>query len=348
MGIDRMNQKTKFTISGQVAKAMMFANDGRTSRTLIVDNANETTRINLSAEAEINGDFIFGSQFEVEYPGNNAAVVTLHQGNGDNNRPSTFFGERKAEVFVAHKRYGKIWLGQGGAATDEIVEADLSGTTASGNYADAGVMGAAFVFFNDRTKSWDGPAVGDVVVSLNGNKDDRIRYDTPTIGGFYASASFTSGGPGEAALRYGGKAGPFEVAAGIGFANLSGINATVEDRVVGSASVLHESGLNLTISGGRQQHKDAARDDGTSYYGKIGYIAKLFGVGPTALGFDYGVYRDYGQNDDKAQQYSLGIVQHFEEIGSQLYLLGKTYKLDRTSTDFDDIRLLMVGGRVVF
>ena len=341
-------KSVKLTISGHVAKAMMFADDGRTSRTMIVDNANETTRINLSAEAEINGDFTFGSQFEVEYPGNNASVVTLHEGNGDSNRPATFFGERKAEVFLGHKRFGKIWLGQGSISTDEIVQSDLSGTAVSGNYADAGVMGAAFLFYNKQTQSWDGPAVGDVINSLNGNNDDRIRYDTPTIGGFFASAAFVSGGAADAALRYAGKAGPFELAASVGYLNLNGINATADNRVSGSASVLHESGINLTIAGGRQQHKNAARSDGKSLYGKVGYIAKLFGVGPTAFGFDYGVYDDYGQNGDEAKQYSLGVVQHFEDIGSQIYVLGKTYELDRTNTSYDDIRLLMVGARIAF
>ena len=129
---------------------------------------------------------------------------------------------------------------------------------------------------------------------------------------------------------------------------MNGINATADNRVSGSASVLHESGINLTIAGGRQQHKNAARSDGKSLYGKVGYIAKLFGVGPTAFGFDYGVYDDYGQNGDEAKQYSLGVVQHFEDIGSQIYVLGKTYELDRTNTSYDDIRLLMVGARIAF
>ena len=340
--------KVKLIIGGHVAKAVLFADDGKTSRTMIVDNGAATTRFNFLAEAPVTEDFAFGAQLEFEQSTNNSGSVTLHEGNGDNSRANDSLTKRVAEVTMTDRRFGKIWLGHGSTATDAIVESDLSGTAVSGNYADSAVIGTAFVFFNDQTKSWDGPAVGDVVVSLNGSLDDRIRYDTPTIGGFFASASFTSGGPGEAALRYADKIGPFELAAAIGYANLSGINTTVDDRVVGSASILHESGLNLSISAGRQNHKDAARDDGKSIYGKVGYIAKLFGVGPTAFGLDYGVYDDYGQNNDEAKTYSFGVVQHFEEIGSQLYLLGKAYELDRTDTSFDDIRLLMVGARVVF
>ncbi|MEK7246511.1 MAG: porin [Pseudomonadota bacterium] len=340
--------KVKLVIGGHVAKAVLFAGDGKASRTLIVDNAAATTRFNFSADAPVNDDFSFGSQFEAETPANNASVVTIHEGNGDTNRTRNTFTGRKAEVMMTDKRFGKIWLGLGSVSTDEIVEADLSGTAVSGNYADSATIGTAFVFYNPQTRTWDGPAVGDVVVSLNGNNDDRIRYDTPTYGGFFASAAFVSGGAADAALRYAGKAGPFEFAAAIGYYNLSGINTTVDNQVVGSASVLHESGLNLSFSAGRREHKDAARDDGKSLYGKIGYIAKLFGVGPTAFGIDYGVYDDYGQNNDEAKQYSIGVVQHFEEIGSQIYLLGKAYELDRTDASFDDIRLVMAGARVVF
>ena len=253
-------EKVKLVVSGHVNKAVLFADDGNTSRTLIVDNGAATTRLNFLAEAPVTEDFSFGAQFEFEYSSNNSGIVTLHEGNGGTNRANT----------------------------------------------------------------------------------------TPTYGGFFASGSFTSGGPGEAALRYSGKLGPFELAAALGYANLSGINTTVDDQVVGSASILHESGLNASFSAGKRNHKAAARDDGKSIYGKIGYIAKVFGVGPTAFGIDYGVYDDYGQNNDEAKTYSIGAVQHFDDIGSQVYLLGKAYELDRTGTSYDDIRLLMVGARVAF
>lgn len=342
-------EKVKLTIGGHVNKAVLFADDGKTSRTLIVDNGAATTRINFLAEATVTEDFSFGAQLEFEASSNHSGIVTLHEGNGDSNRANTTHTERKAEVMMTHKRFGRIWLGQGSTATDEIVESDLSGTAVSGNYADSSVIGSAFVFYNTRTRSYtNSPAVGDVINSLNGSMDDRIRYDTPTIAGFFASGSFTSGGPGEAALRYSDKLGPFELAAALGYANLSGINTTVEDRIVGSASILHESGLNASVSAGKQQHKAATRDDGKSIYGKIGYIAKVFGVGPTAFGIDYGVYNNYGQNNDEAKTYSIGVVQHFDDVGSQVYLLGKAYELDRTGASFDDIRLLMVGARVAF
>ena len=340
--------KVKLNIYGQVNKAMLFVGDGKTSRSMIVDNAAGSTRLGFIADAPVNADFSFGAQFENEFSSNNSGVVTL-QGNGDNNRANTGFTERVAEVTMTHKRFGKVSLGQGSVSTDGIVESDLSGTPISGNYADSATVGTAILFYNSTTRTTSGsPTVGDVVNSLNGNLDDRIRYDTPTYAGFTASAAFVSGGAADAALRYAGKFGDFELAAALGYYNSSSLSSTAQDRVVGSASVLHASGLNASFAAGTQNHKGANRDDGTSLYGKIGYIAKVFGVGPTNFGVDYGVYDDYGQNGDEAKTYSVGVVQQFDDIGSQVYILGKIYELDRTGASYDDVKLVMTGVRVAF
>lgn len=340
--------KVKLVLSGQVSKALLFADDGNTGRTLVVDNPAASTRVNFSALAPVTKDFSFGAQFEVEMPSNNASVVTL-QGNGDNNQASTTFVERKAEVMMTHARFGKLSLGQGSTATDGVIEADLSNTAVSGNYADSALVGAGMLFYNSTTKTTSGsPTVGDVFNTLNGGNDDRVRYDTPTVAGFTGSAAFVSGGASDAALSYGGKIGDFELAAMVGYYNPSSISTTVDHRFSGSASVLHSSGLNLTVAGGKQEFKAASRDNGTSLYGKLGYTAKIFGVGPTNFGVDYGVYDDYGQNGDEATTYSIGAVQQFESIGSQVYILGKVYELDRTSASYDDIKLVMTGVRLAF
>lgn len=340
--------KVKLVLSGQVNKALLFADDGNTGRKMIVDNPTASTRINFSAEAPVTADFSFGAQHEAEIPTNNASVVTL-QGNGDYNQASRSFVARKSEVMMTHKRFGKLWLGQGSTATDGVIEADLSNTAVSGNYADSALVGAAILFYNSRTKTTSGsPAVGDVFNTLNGGNEDRVRYDTPTFAGFTGSAAFVSGGASDAALTYGGKIGDFELAATVGYYNSNSISTTVDHRLSGSASVLHSSGLSLTVAGGKQEFKAASRDDGTSLYGKLGYTAKIFGVGPTNFGIDYGVYDDYGQNGDEAKTYSIGAVQQFESIGSQVYILGKVYELDRTATSYDDIKLVMTGIRVAF
>lgn len=345
-----MTQKgMEVRIGGHVNKAVLWASDGDTSRTMIVDNSTESTRFNLTAEGHVTKDLGFGATLEVEMTSNAASGMTL-QGNGDFNQPSTTFVERKAEVFIEHHHYGTLFLGQGSSATDEIVESDLSGTQVSGNNAKASEIGGAVLFFNKSARTTDGsPTPADTIVSLNGlDLQDRIRYNTPTIAGFQAAASFVSGGAADVALRYGDKLGPFEVAAAIGYFNQSSTSTTIEDGVAGSASVLHESGLNLTVAGGRRSLKDRSRSDPDYLYGKVGYVAKIFNLGTTNVGIDYGVYDDFARNRDEAKLYSIGVVQHFKDIGSAVYFLAKSYTLDRSGTNFDDIWVVMTGAKVSF
>jgi hypothetical protein len=344
-----MQQGMKVTFGGFINKAMLWADDGKTSRTMVVDNSTESSRFNITAEGHVTKDLGFGINIEYEMNSNAATAMTL-QGNGDFNRGSGNFTERVAEVFIEHHRLGTLSLGQGHSATDEIVESDLSGTQFSANNAKASEIGNSILFFNSTARTVDGsPTVGDTMNSLNGlDLADRIRYDTPELFGFTASTSFVSGGGADIALRYEGELGSFKLAAGFGYFNQSSTSTDIEDGWSGSASVLHDSGLNLTVAGGKRNLKDQARSDPHFLYGKLGFIAKIFNAGTTNFGIDYGTFDDFAQNRDEAKVYSIGIVQHFKSIGSAVYVLGKAYSLDRPGTSFDDVRVVMTGLKVNF
>lgn len=342
--------KVKLAFSGFINKAVLFADDGETSRTLVIDNpASLSTRFNLTADAPVTADVSFGGQIEMEYASNNGTVVTL-QGNGDFNQAQTTWAERKGEVWITSKRFGKVSLGQGSQATDAIIEYDLSGTAIAGNYADTALIGNSMVFTNSANGAASGPTVGTVMDSVNGGNLDRIRYDTPTFAGFSLATAFVSGGGYDAALLYSGKVGSFDIAAGAGYYNMNSISTTNDYRLSGSLSVLHSSGINATVAAGKIAWKTGiTRSDGEFWYGKLGYIAKIFGVGPTSFGVDYAKYEDIAQAGDEAKQYSVAAVQSFADIGAEMYVLGKNYSLDRTgSVNYDDIRLVMTGMKIAF
>lgn len=342
--------KVKVAISGFINKAMLYADDGKTSRTLVIDNpASLSTRFNVTANAPVTADVSFGGQIEMEYASNNGAVVTL-QGNGDFNQNQTTWAERKGEVWIVSKRFGKVSLGQGSQATDAIIEYDLSGTAISGNYADAALIGNSMLFTNSATGGTTAVSVATVMDSVNGGNVDRIRYETPAFAGFTLATAFVSGGAYDVALLYSGKVGSFDIAAGAGYYNLNSISTTNDYRASGSLSVLHASGINATVAGGKIAWKSGINQSDASFmYGKLGYIAKIFGTGPTSFGVDYAKYDDVGATGDEADQFSVGVVHSFADIGAELYALGKNYSLDRTGTvSYDDIRLVMTGLKIAF
>lgn len=67
--------------------------------------------------------------------------------------------------------FGKVSLGQGSEAGDDAVENDFSGT---------------YVLTGSEYESWSLSQISD---NIDESRDERLRYDTPNLGGFYAAAS---------------------------------------------------------------------------------------------------------------------------------------------------------------
>jgi len=378
-GRDKVNLK----IYGQVNKAVMWGDDGNAGRTFIVDNNVSSTRMGFLATAPVNADLDFGANIEYAFRSNNSGTVAVNNaaaGGGtalDTNTGDVAaapISERKAEVIVNHKRFGKVSLGQGDEAAEGISEYNLtgavnvSGVLASYNHLQNTVL------FNNTTKAYVATTLGAVHAIIDADRDDRIRYDTPNFMGFVASASFTSGGGSGAALRYDNKLGQFKVVAGVGYINDSSVlsgaasNTTgstqTDDEYTGSVAVLHDSGLNAHFAAGVRNHRkitvtDVRPDDTTHIGGGVGYIAKIFGVGPTAFAAD--VYKSVNANRTNTNAttsaaaewttttFGFGVEQTFSDIGTSAYLGYRNFDIGApTGTEIDDVNVVIAGMRVLF
>ncbi len=363
--------KVKLKVYGQVNKAMMWGDDGDNSRTFVVDNTASDTRIGFLADAPVNADFSFGANFEMGLRSNPSSGVYIQNANtisytstggpGDYQQNSNTWNERKAEVTMTHKRFGKVWLGQGDEASESISEMQLNGAAmVSGVIAAASYMSNT-ALFNKTTNAHITRSLGSVNGIIDSDRDDRVRYDTPNLMGFVASASFTSGGIGSAALRYDNKFGQFKVNAGVGYTNRGSVSTVVEDEVVGSISVLHDSGLNASFYAGERNNKNSSAtvtvDESTGIGGSVGYIAKIFGVGPTAFSVDYYNTDNLNRAQTSAaptsgwetNTWGLGINQNFADIGTDVYVMYRNFEVDApTGTSIDDVNVVVTGVRVTF
>lgn len=341
--------KVKLQIGGQINKALLYADDGKSNRMMVVDNDVSSSRFFLAADAPVSKDVSFGAYMEYEFNSNSSANVSLHGGNGDTGQANTNFLERQAHVYVKHATLGKLSLGQLSEAADDAMEQDLSGTGDSGVYSFPADLGGAILFRNASTGATSA-AVNTVFSNFDGGRNDGIRYDSPTFMGFTGILSYTSGGAAAASLRYANKFGPIDMVAGLGYSNYSSINATTEDQYGGSVSFLHSSGLNLTGAAGRNNVKPGSGlSNADSWYIKAGYIAKIFGAGSTNFGIDFGKTKDLAATGDNAKTYGIGVVQYFEAIGASAYGQVRTYQLDRVGTaNFDDVIVVSTGLKVAF
>jgi hypothetical protein len=340
---------------GQVDRAFLAADDGNSSDYYFVDNDNSSTRAGLLGEAKVNDDLTIGTRMEIEYQSNPSNLVNQDEKNIDDG-DGAGFDDRWMDAQLTSKRFGKLYLGKGSTASDGTSEVDLSGTSVVG-YASVSDMAGGILFYNDDTDALSATRVGNVFSDMDGlSRRNRVRYDSPEFWGFQLSGSLLSDG-GDVALRYAAKWGEnWKFAAAAAYADPQATSNTVDNQYNGSASILHSSGLNLTVAGGYQDldsgllNPDGTSrdDDPTFYYAKLGYRAKWFKVGETRFSVDYARNDDVAQDGDEAKSVGFQVVQDFPEWGSEYYVGYRWYDLDRELADFEDINALMTGVRVKF
>lgn len=345
--VQSKGDKVSVKLYGQVNRALLYSNDGNSSDYYFVDNDNSSSRIGLLGAAKVNDDATMGTWMEFEYQSNPSNLVNQID---KNSVGGTGFTDRHIDAYVKSQKYGKLSLGKGDTASNSTSEVDLSGTSVIG-YSSVSDMAGGILFYDNNTDSLSVTNVGDVFSNFDGlSRDDRIRYDSPTFLGFMASASALSGDGGDLTLRYNAKFDNFKLAAAAACANPNneGSLADVDNQYSGSASVLHSSGLNLTLAGGQRDYDLSGRDDSTFYYAKLGFRKHFLSLGESRFSIDYATNNDVAQNKDEAESFGFQFVQDFYKWGTECYLGYRNYDLDRSGTDFNDISAVMSGVRVKF
>src|SRR5712672_2444840 len=218
-----------------------------------------------------------------------------------------------------------------------------------------------------------GPAVGSVFNNFGGlGRDDRVRYDTPVWEGFQFSTSLVDGGSYDAALRMGRNIGDFRVIAAVGAADathrshnptanlgyagvptgfpggasLGGTNANPSGPSLadvtpngsrhfdGSFSVLHESGISLSMSGGvrdpRYLDPLGKKLSPNLFYTKLGYQHNFFPFGSTAVSVDFANQDEVIFSGDTAKSYAVALVQNIDSTSTEVFASAAYQTLRRT------------------
>lgn len=329
------------TVGGQVNRALLYTNDGTDGFYRHVDSENSSTRFFFDATGKINNDVTAGAKMILQMSSNNSASVSA---TSETNSPSV--SEHTMEVFFSSAKFGKLTLGQGSTVSDGSAEVDLSGTGLAA-YSYTPDIGGNFAFTQNNTRS--SVTIANVSENFDGlGRTDRLRYDSPTFGGFSLGVSSAPEGTNDVGLTYSGKIGGVEVAGAIAYYNMSGTADAFTDGVTGSISALMANGLNLTFAAGQRQIATSGREDPVFYYGKLGYKSKMNSLGMTNFSIDYSMTNDLAQNDDEHSSFGFQVVQDIEGIGSSLYLGYRNHSLERTGTNYDDIHTVIAGALVAF
>jgi hypothetical protein len=335
-------KRVKLAISGQVNRAVNLIDDGKNTDFYFVDNDVSNTRVRFVGTAKATDDLTLGSRLEVALTSNESSDVSQNsEDSGD------FLNVRWADVTLASKSYGKIWLGKGDTASNNTAQVDLSKTDVIAYSSVADIAGGMLFRESSGNHSLTNVKVSNAFQDQDGlSRQNRLRYDTPTFRGFSLAASAVSDQRYDGALFWGGQGYGFKAAAAAAISDPNQDNADL--RYDGSFSILHEgTGLNLTASAGLLDRDDEG--DPTNLYGKLGWLTQFFSAGQTAFGVDYtrSVNLPTGRDDG----YSVGVaaVQQFEKYGTELYLQYRLYSLERdVAPSVEDMNVGTAGARVKF
>ncbi len=327
-------QAVDFKVSGQINRAIVYADDGDESDFFHVDNDNSSTRIRFVGSGEIGYGLTVGIVWESQFESNSSANIEMGQdSDGDSS-----FSERKLEVYFSGG-FGELWIGQGDGAANGTSEVDLSGTSVVTYSGIGDMMGG--LYFKDSAGA-NVARIKDAFNNFDGlSRNDRLRYDTPSLGPVTLSISATNGDAYELAGRLAqdfGDAG--RIAAAIGYVDTTNRGDSEFDQWGGSISYLHGSGLNLTAAAGSRDTDGGT--DADNWYFKVGYKS-----GKHAVSLDYGETEDLALDGDDFSSIGLGYVFNIFD-GVELYTAYRNHELDRSGVSIDDIDGVMAGTRVKF
>lgn len=317
-------------LSGQVSRMAVLPDDAEGDEVQFQDIGWSGTRFRFIGNQDLNGGYKIGFRLEQQFQ-SNPSFTSAGGGQTDGGNDD-FLDNRYQDIFFSGN-FGKIALGKGDGASNGATEADLSGTVLSSSSNHQDNWGNYRVTAGTDTApgiTWDS-----IFVMNDGlSRVNRVRYDTPSYSGITAAVSLGQGGSTELGLTYKGEMAGTKFDARGFFADAADFADDAE--ILGfSASVLHTSGVNLTVAYADRDNGTGADQEATTV--KLGYK-----TGIHAVAIDYGD----GETGDVAAD-TVGLT--YAVTPAKGWELFATYRmLDTDLAGAESVDLLAAGSRVRF
>jgi hypothetical protein len=384
------NRKMSLTITGQVNRGVLWWDDGGRSDVYYgLDNTNSSSRFSFLGSAKITSAVSAGFEImvEIEAGGTSSKVNQFDEdgkvGTQIAGNPATdtvsfnaanadaYGGDwRRALWWLEHKDLGRLTVGRSESA-GVVTTVDLGGISvvASGSVVllNGGFLVRSSAVGGYGAINWG--SLGDP--ASNQGRTELIRYDSPSLRGFIASASVAEAGDyWGAMLRYAGEFSGFRIAGGIGYERatdrasgaptgpddlspaVTGATPEVDAWGVG-LSVLHvPSGLfaqghymaaefscdavGATNAGGYWGWRNC-KADADQWMIQAGITKNWTGLGNTAIYGEYSQSNDWGADKGLGRDYTgaVGSVSIFDVTATELTVwgLGIVQNVDAAATE---------------
>ncbi|MDP5215909.1 porin [Ruegeria sp. 2205SS24-7] len=333
---------------GQLNPAIISVDDGQETETNVRDYDASNSRVGLEV-IQPYGANTFQFRFETAL-GLPNSTETSQLGND-------FGGWTRQDIrhvdFSLKGDWGKVSAGQGSMFADGAAEQDLSyvglalySFTADSNFS---------FLFRDSAGVLSGPTVGDTTDDFDGSRRARIRYDTPSFNGFSFGAAWGRNVLADDDDRdyydfgtyYSNEFAGTKVNAALAYQVREGDGSAKREDLIGSASVLLQSGLSFTVAAGTRDVDSDMDTDPNYYYAKVAYETEdwLPNVGKTGIGVHYWDGADFNTDGSDSSVWGVGVAQRIEEYNVDTYLTYQNYAYDDSTNDFDDLSTIVLGAR---
>lgn len=328
------NRKVSLTVSGWVNEQVMMWDDGTERNTYIGTNSLEQSRVKFTGEAQIAPGYSAGYTIEIGLQGHPSNQWNQNGPSSPSSTPTSQDNSlivRKSNWWLKSKEYGKVTVGLEGTALYHLLD-DADGVNTR-NFSDAQAPAVALNGFflrsgGGRVGSGSGLKWNDILRGVdNGTagQDGRrniVRYDSPTIAGFTATASWGEDDLWAVALTYANTLGDFKLLGKVGYGknsdeNTSKCSTTVSPpafgvtrgqdcELFGVGGTIQHVPTGLYVYGGYSRNYDNAEakvagadPTDTMYFIQGGIEQKWLPLGKTTV---FGEYRhdDGGSNLDKS------------------------------------------------
>ena len=368
-GLSSPGHAMEFKVSGQLDRAFTVADNGNETDYASVDNIGSNSRFRFTGNEKMANGMNVGFIYEMSVVqfGSTEFDIGKNSGGGDVNLDT-----RKIDIYLEGD-FGKVSFGKGDGAGYYANLMDYSGTLYYGGGAWYTLYSSGISFVDDNGNQLYKIGQTNSVFNAVG-RQERIRYDSPSIGGLVLSTSLDNGNAYELAARYHVDLPGAKLATGLSWVDTNDLNIEASPTngqpltpgsefkakqvLSASASLLLDGGLNFTVSYGNDKTDAMANAgqanqegfDATNLFGQVGYL-----TGAHHFAVNYGETKDLIVEGTKGSQIGLAYVYDWSSA-VRLFSSYHLYSLDLPSSvktaegwgDANDISQLYAGVRVAF
>ncbi len=368
-GLSSPGHAMEFKVSGQLNRAITVADNGNETDYASVDNIGSNSRFRFTGNEKMANGMNVGFIYEMSVVQFGSTEFDIGKNSGGG---GVDLDTRKIDIYLEGD-FGKVSFGKGDGAGYYANMMDYSGTLYYGGGAWYTLYSSGISFVDDNGNQLYKIGQTNSVFNAVG-RQERIRYDSPSIGGLVLSTSLDNGNAYELAARYHVDLPGAKLATGLSWVDTNDLNIEASPTngqpltpgsefkakqvLSASASLLLDGGLNFTVSYGNGETDEMANAgqanqegfDATNLFGQVGYL-----TGAHHFAVNYGETKDLIVEGTKGSQIGLAYVYDWSSA-VRLFSSYHLYSLDLPSSvktaegwgDANDISQLYAGVRVAF